>query len=134
MFFYAAQASRRPAYVFMARLRHHIQAQVLGLFPQLSELTLLIFVAISSSTPFPRRCVLCEHVIDNCSPLVGGGCRGCGRPAFPPHTAQKGSEIAGAGTATLGRQAPGATGAIWHPSTASGAHLATAALMVRTAP
>src|SRR5262249_39736151 len=75
-----------------------------------------------------------EHVIDNCSQLVGGGCRGFGRPEFTPHPAKKGSEIAGAGTETLGRHAQGATGAILHPSTARGEHFATADLIVRTEP
>ena len=116
----------------MARLRHQIKSPVFGLFPQLSELTLLSFVEIISSTPFPIRCVLFEHVIDNCSQLVGGGCRGFGRPEFTPHPAKKGSEIAGARTETLGRHAQGATGAILHPSTARGEHFATADLIVRT--
>ena len=89
----------------MARLRHQIKSQVFGLFPQLSELTLLSFVEIISSTPFPIRCMLFEHVIDNVSQFVGGGCRGFGRPEFTPHPAKKGSEIAGAGTETLGRHA-----------------------------
>src|SRR3989442_15318273 len=100
----------------MARLRHHITSPVLGVFPHLSELTLLSFVAIISRTPFPIRCGLCAHVIENFRQLVGGGGGGGGWPECPPPTAQKGPERAGAGTETRGRHAPGTPGAMLPPS------------------
>src|SRR5262249_53068500 len=63
----------------MARFRPQIKSQGFCFFSQLSELTLLRFVGIISSTPFPVRGVVFFDVVDNFCQLLGGGGGGCGR-------------------------------------------------------